>query len=353
MLFNESYITDMTTLLEKSEKELSKNKLDFKTISNEIKDKGKSAISLIKNFVYKIYKQSPESLASDLPSISQLVRLTITVGIPIAINPLIGIFTLLVDKVLSDSASARDIDKYISYYEKQIARTEKDIVKANGSDKKYLEAHLSDLEKGLTNLNDKKYKLEDEEDSILGKLGKKQDSLNEAFKELSFELNLLTEEQISLLFDDTILEAGIIDKVKKNASMGKKIVKQKEEQMDRWFNKTLKEIQGETRNKSREDIVENSLPKLSKMIKRAIALGVTWAINPAIAAITAMTMITTSKYTTEKEKKRVLSELKKELEIVEEKIKDADSNGDRKEKYELIRLRQKLTTDIDRIKKYI
>lgn len=356
MIFNESYVTDFSVLLEKTDKEKSKNKLDFKGLSNEMKSKGKGSISIIKKAVYNIYKQKPEDLASDLPSISQLLRLSIVVGIPMTINPLLGIFTLLVDKSITDSTNTKDIDRFIRYYEKQIEKTEKDIDKSKkDDDKKYLKAHLKDLEKGLDNLQSKKYELEDEDVSIVKNLNlKKSDEFNnEAVSQLKYELNQLTESQLDLLLYDNLSEGKIIDKVKKTADMTKKVIGKKEEKMDKWFNDTLKEIQGESRNRNREEIVENSLPRLSKMIKRAIGLGVAWAVNPAIAAISLVTMVVTSKHATEKEKKRVLSELKKELEIVEEKLKDADSNGDRNEKYQLMRLKQKLTTDIDRVSKYI
>lgn len=351
MIFNESYISDMTVLLEKAEIKKNKNKLDFSLITKDVKSKGKTAVLPIKKFLYNVYKQNPEQMASELPSINQLLRLTITVGVPMAINPLIGVFTLIVDKVLSDKATIKDINKYISYYEKQIEKTENQIDKSKNKDKDYLEAHLHDLKEGLSNLEDKKYKLEDDEDSIIKKVAGVE-TVEECFNIFVNEMNMLSESQSNELCEG-ILDEAVVDKIKAGPKMVGKMVKQKQDKMDKWFDDTLKTIQGESRNRNREEIVKNSVPKLSKMVKRAIVLGGTWAINPAIAAISAVTMVALSKNATEKEKKRVLSELKKELELVEEKIKDSDSNGDRKEKYELIRLRQKLTTDIDRIKKYI
>ena len=91
----------------------------------------------------------------------------------------------------------------------------------------------------------------------------------------------------------------------------------------------------------------------SKLIRRAISLGVSFAISPALAAINFITHYAISKRCKEQERKRILLELNRELEIVEEKIKDADSNGDKDKKYNLMRIRQKLQIDRDRIKGYI
>ena len=51
-----------------------------------------------------------------------------------------------------------------------------------------------------------------------------------------------------------------------------------------------------------------------------------------------------------KESEQYPGELKNELEIVEEKLRDAESSGDRKAKYNLIRIRQKMKSEIERIR---
>ncbi|MEI2419563.1 hypothetical protein V6O07_04760, partial [Arthrospira platensis SPKY2] len=89
--------------------------------------------------------------------------------------------------------------------------------------------------------------------------------------------------------------------------------------------------------------------KLSKIIKSAVAVGAAWAINPAIGAVTAIAGFAVSKKMDAREKDRLISEIKEELLIVEEKIKDADSNGDKKQKYQLIRLKNSLERSIKRI----
>lgn len=100
---------------------------------------------------------------------------------------------------------------------------------------------------------------------------------------------------------------------------------------------------------AREDIIKDSLPSLSKLIKIAVVTGAAYAINPAIAAIGAFTVLLLRNKARKNERRKILAELREEHELVEEKIKDAESKGDNKNKYQLMRLRNKLKTSIERI----
>ena len=100
---------------------------------------------------------------------------------------------------------------------------------------------------------------------------------------------------------------------------------------------------------AREDIIKDSLPSLSKLIKIALVGGAAFAINPAIAAIGAITTVALRNKARKNERRKILAELREEYELVEEKIKDAESKGDNKNKYQLMRLRNKLKTSIERI----
>ena len=52
----------------------------------------------------------------------------------------------------------------------------------------------------------------------------------------------------------------------------------------------------------------------------------------------------------EKYRKQILNDLELELKMVNEKLEDAKSDGDREAKYELMRIQNKLEKDIERIK---
>lgn len=68
-----------------------------------------------------------------------------------------------------------------------------------------------------------------------------------------------------------------------------------------------------------------------------------------IAAISLLTAVAIDKKIDRKRRQEVLIDLKNELKIVEEKIEDAKSDGQRDKKYQLMRIQQKLKKDIERI----
>lgn len=101
---------------------------------------------------------------------------------------------------------------------------------------------------------------------------------------------------------------------------------------------------------AKEDLIKDTMPPLSKLIKQAVAVGAAWAINPVLGAITAVVAVALSRKVKRNARRQLLAELREELELVEEKIKDAESKGDNKNKYQLMRLRNKLKTSIEKIK---
>ena len=349
-MFDDSYLLPINELVESVQKDSS----ILKDIKKSIDTKNKNMANTLKNGVIKIYKDSPEVLASDVPSVGHLVRTGLLVGVSVAIHPLLGIFTLIADMVIKDSVDRKCLDKYISKYRSEIDSVNRQIDKTKNEKKKeLLKKHLQDLEDGLSELELKRDSLDDEDKGIVVSKMKEINNESVIFEEAlrMFRENVyqLSDEQFEYLIsgNDYLLdEAKFITNIKK-------AVTRKEKKMDKWFNDTAREIKNKMANGKREEIVEGSFPKVSKLIKRAIILGATWAINPAISAITAFTMVVLSKAGTEAERKKLLTELGHELEMVEEKIKDADSVGDKEKKYELMRLKQKLQTNRDKVKRYI
>lgn len=351
-MFDEKYLLSTSQLLSESDN----GKKSLFELKEKVKSK-KADASLVKRTIVKMYQTDIDSLAAELPTVGEIIRLTILVGIPTAINPILGIFSLIADRTIKDNVNAKVIDKYIRNYEKQIEKCEKEIEKCKDPvKKKYLHEHQSDLKNGLSNLENKKYDLEDKDagaiHSSLSSVNESQ--LNDSINLLEYEYSLLTEEQKLILFDESdeyLNEA--FDKTKQKIRNVKYSVNNKIQKMDGWFNKTLKDIRFGITNSAKEDIIEQNVPKMSKMVKRAMVLGVAWAINPAMAAIAAVTTWSLSKKGKETQRQRILRDLNNELEMVEEKIKDADANSDKNKKYELMRLRQSIQNNRDKIKRTI
>lgn len=349
-IFDESYLKSNNDLLSES---VFKDKKDLNNIKSEVKKGNFSILKSFKSVIEKIYRDSPETLASDLPSIGEIIRLVIVVGVPAMVNPLISIFTLIVDRLLKDKANEKVINKYISKYEKEIDKFQRKIDTCTDRKKKkdYEEA-LNSLQNGLNNLEEYRDKLEAPVSKIITE---SDEELEDAVNLMISQYSLLSEEQKIILYDDEfIISEGVIDNVKNGIKVVKHDVGKKIDAMDKWFQDTAKNIKYGIQNNKRNDIIENNfIPKLSKLIKRAIILGATWAINPAIATLGAVTAFILSKKGTATQRKRILKDINNELELVKEKIKDADSNNDKKEKYQLIRLRQKLENNRDKIKRFI
>lgn len=313
-----------------------------------------------KDKLLKFLSHSPDSLSSDIPTVMDIISFTLTVILPTAIHPVIGLFSYLATRIVREYVDAKVIGKYISIYNLQIQNVTKKMENEEDPDKKrFWKEMQKDLIKGRDTMMDKKEDLRDLDPTGNSKFLSTVE-LNEAF--LLFEncIDNLSSLQKAELWDDifedtndTLINESLSKDIKMKSKIVKKKISDKEKAMDKWFDDTLKSMRDNMRNQKRDMIVQNNFPKLSKLIKRAITVGAAFAINPAIAGISLMTMFVLSKHGTESEKRKLLMELNRELEIVNAKIQDADSNGDKKEKYELMRLKHKIQTNIDKIKGYI
>jgi hypothetical protein len=89
--------------------------------------------------------------------------------------------------------------------------------------------------------------------------------------------------------------------------------------------------------------------KLLKIVRNAIMLGAAWMINPALAAIGFIAMVAWDHKADYSVRQQIVTELKEELKLVDEKIDDAKSDSQRDKKYQLMRIKHKLEHDIERI----
>lgn len=104
-------------------------------------------------------------------------------------------------------------------------------------------------------------------------------------------------------------------------------------------------------NDNREAVIRGSLiPPASKIIKRAAALGVTWAINPAIAVIGVLGSVALSKKIQAKERQLILDDIEIELKMVDKYIRTAEDNNDTKALQNLYKMQRSLQRQQQRIK---
>lgn len=163
------------------------------------------------------------------------------------------------------------------------------------------------------------------------------------------ELNNIFSEALSYM-DDAIYfaelnEGRIIQKAKEIKYKTNKNV----DKVDDKVGEKIKSIQNSIKEDIREKEIKGMPVKVSRLIKIACTVGVAWAINPAIAMVAAVTSAVITNQMSLRERDKLLTELKEEYEIVEEKIKDADNSGDKNKKYELMRLRNQIGKNIQRL----
>ncbi len=119
---------------------------------------------------------------------------------------------------------------------------------------------------------------------------------------------------------------------------------------ERLVNSTIDKIANLDKSERRKRILHGGFRfKLLKLIRTAIILGVGVAIHPALAAITLLGQVAFERQLDNKVRKEIVHELELELQICEEKIRDASSAGDKKNKYNLMRIKSALEKDIERI----
>lgn len=134
----------------------------------------------------------------------------------------------------------------------------------------------------------------------------------------------------------------------------KQAVKKVVDPMENFIHDTIDKIKKADTNERRNMIIKGGVaPKVMRWLKRGIGLvvvGSAGATGAVIAGIGLLAMIANDSYCDSRERVKILRELEDELKIVEEKIDDSRGDENKQKKYELMRIRNRLQADIDRIK---
>ena len=126
------------------------------------------------------------------------------------------------------------------------------------------------------------------------------------------------------------------------------------EHINNFVSSTIQKILDSPYKEKREEILKGGYKvKLTNFIKDGIRHGVAFAINPVLGAISVLSKVASDATVDMKVRKEILQELKNEVKMVDEKLEDARSDGNKKEKYQLMRTRQRLESEIERIENHI
>jgi len=131
--------------------------------------------------------------------------------------------------------------------------------------------------------------------------------------------------------------------------------RQLSERINDKFNRYLKLYRESKRNAAYDTVVKRAID-LSRILKNVIMSSIVGLLVPGTAAVKLVSAIIAilvktaiDKRTDAKYKNLIFNDLKLELKIVQEKIKDADARGDIKAKYKLMRIENELGRAMNRI----
>lgn len=132
-------------------KDLAESKDVKKLIDQFKKDEEKNSGKLEK-MVNKIFSNKPENIIDDMPNLLGLLRTMISIG-AIAIQPLVGIAMLIVNKCIAIFTEANQAEKMVKYFNKERDAVEKKIENTkNESKQKELREYKACLDKCIEKL---------------------------------------------------------------------------------------------------------------------------------------------------------------------------------------------------------
>lgn len=120
-----------------------------------------------------------------------------------------------------------------------------------------------------------------------------------------------------------------------------------------WVGNVVSDWKDKDENKIKEDMADpKTRSRLFNAIKKSITVGALWQagllLNPVFIALSAL-----RKFDKDRNKFRLrnemIGELKTEMQVIDEKIKDADSRGDNKAKYQLMRFKNEINKKLMRV----
>lgn len=145
-------------------------------------------------------------------------------------------------------------------------------------------------------------------------------------------------------------QSSQMSKTQGNIYKAYKAYKNKEAEVDSQISKAASAMKKAVVGDARTEIIEGRRFSALGLLKKLLGTVAIFSFSKIAGVIAIVVMVATKKKTTESEKKKILSELETELEIIEEKINDARGDDNRQAKYALMRTRNELRDAINRIR---
>lgn len=162
--YDDLAVTQLRAMVEDSKK--SSNGKSFDDILSSFKKETSKTPERFKSLLTSFYVQKPEDVVNEVPNVLGAVRMFFVVGGTTAINPILGLVTLVADYAVKMHLTRKQYEKYISNMEKELEKTKSKLEKATSdSTKERLAAYKKELEKNIEKLKEKEDDLYTDEEN--------------------------------------------------------------------------------------------------------------------------------------------------------------------------------------------
>ena len=153
--------------------------------------------------------------------------------------------------------------------------------------------------------------------------------------------------------DKRIQQSEKLQQVQNNTYKFYKTFKTNEDKIDSQLTKIVRALKNKIfktdPDQARDELIEGNKWTVFKVLKKVLAGAAIFSVSKVFTIVIILVRAFTSRKVKASEKKKLITELKNEIAIVDEKISDAQSAGDRKAKYELMRIKNSLQSALDKI----
>lgn len=180
-----------------------KDNKDDESISNLInnfKKQDEKDVGKLKSLIIKIYSKDPDDAIKNTPSILNIIRIMLTVGV-VAFTPLVGLILIIVDQVIALNINRKQADKLLNYFYKERDKIEDRLYDASGDKREKLDTYLKKL-------NDAIDKLENHKDNLKSDVEVDDDS-DEIINDMAYILSMCESAEIIDKFDINIITNAI------------------------------------------------------------------------------------------------------------------------------------------------
>lgn len=187
-----------------------KNKLEslkIKKIIHDFKKEHNKSIEKFKIAISRIFVNSPEGIINDLPDIFEFVRLGIVLG-GFAINPILGIITLITGFFLKMKVARERMEKVCEQYEKERDRYKKKMNETDDEKKKekykaLYNQYKNDLYK-LESYRDDLYTEEENDKRMEEKYAKEAEASGDDDLDFDFDMDFNFDEQTAINYTELL-----------------------------------------------------------------------------------------------------------------------------------------------------